>query len=162
MSGWAATTMRRAALLPLKSWIRTSDEEPGAPVRKSVAGNVCSDGVLERHPLHGGGEPQRLVLVQDRGGAVGDRAVRTVARAHVAQDHERGGAVLPALTDVGAMGLLAHGVKPVVAHQLLQGDVIGPAGSGDLEPRRLAIDGMKDRKSVVSGKRVDLGGCRII
>jgi len=31
-------------------------------------------------------------------------------------------------------------VELVVAHQLLQGDVVGSPGSRDLEPRRLAID----------------------
>ena len=38
------------------------------------------------------------------------------AGAHVAHDHEGGVALLPALADVGAAGLLAHRVQAVLAH----------------------------------------------
>jgi len=37
------------------------------------------------------------------------------------------------------VGLLAHGMEPMVPHELFQGEVIGPARRRNLEPRRLAI-----------------------
>ena len=40
------------------------------------------------------------------------------ARAGVAHDHHGGVALLPALADVGAAGLLADRVQPVLAHDL--------------------------------------------
>ena len=63
------------------------------------------------------------------------------ARAGVAHDHEGGVLLLPALADIGAAGLLAHGVQAVLAHD--------PAGLGkaarerrlDADPRRLAQHG---------------------
>ena len=63
-----------------------------------------------------------------RRAAVGDGAVGAVPRADVAEDHERRGAVLPALADVGAVRFLADGVEVELAHQVLEAQVVGPAG----------------------------------
>ena len=79
------------------------------------------------------------------GRAVGHRAVGAVPGADVAQDHEGGGLVLPALADVGAAGLLAHRVEAELPHHGLDVRVVGPAGRLDLEPRRLA-GGRRDRR----------------
>ena len=57
------------------------------------------------------GDARGLLDVVRGRAAVRDRAVGAVTRADVAQDHEGGGAVLPALADVGAMGLFAHGMQ---------------------------------------------------
>ena len=65
-------------------------------------------------------------------------AEAAAASADVAEDHERGGAALPALADVGAVGLLADRVEVVLLDRLLQAAVGRPAGRRDLEPGRLA------------------------
>src|SRR5579863_9719584 len=65
-------------------------------------------------------------------------AIRAIAGADVAQDHERRGAMLPALADVGTMGLLTNSVKVQVPHQALEPGIVGPAWRFDLEPARLS------------------------
>src|SRR5207249_1132943 len=49
-----------------------------------------------------------------------DGAIAAGASADVAEDLERGGAAAPALADVGAAGLLAHGVQAALSHQPAQ------------------------------------------
>jgi hypothetical protein len=66
---------------------------------------------------------------------VRDRAVGAVPRTDVAKDHERGRAVLPTLTDVRAVRLLADCVQVERPHQLLQVEVISSTRRFDLEPR---------------------------
>src|SRR5262249_13191364 len=56
----------------------------------------------------------------------------------VAEDHECGGAPLPALADVRAVRLLADGVEVVRLDGLLEPAVGGAARRRDLEPRGLA------------------------
>ena len=68
-----------------------------------------------------------------------DRAVGAVSRADVAEDHEGGGAVLPALADVRAVRLLADRVQVQVAHEALQAEVVASAGRLHLEPGRLPL-----------------------
>ena len=88
--------------------------------------------------------------------ARGDGAVAAGARADVAHDLEGGGAAAPALADVGAACLLAHGVQAAVAHDLLQLAEAGvgrrrahlhPAGplAGELGPRHRASSGSSGR-----------------
>src|SRR5690606_31662171 len=72
------------------------------------------------------------------GEAVRHRAVLAGAGADVAEDDEGRGPRLPALADVGAVRLLADGVQPLLAHQLLQPQVVGAARRAHLEPFRLA------------------------
>ena len=67
-----------------------------------------------------------------------DVAEAAAARAGVAEDHERGGAALPALADVGAGRLLADRVQPLRLDHVGQLAVLRAAGRRDLEPRRLA------------------------
>jgi hypothetical protein len=68
-----------------------------------------------------------------------DVAEAAAARARVAEDHEGGGAALPAVADVRAGRLLAHRVQVVVGDLRLELAVLRPAGHGDLEPLRLAL-----------------------
>ena len=64
-----------------------------------------------------------------RHGAVGARA-----RADVAEDHERRGAVVPALADVGAVRVFADGVELQLAHDALQPEVVLRPGRAHLQP----------------------------
>ena len=57
----------------------------------------------------------------------------------LAEDHERGGAVVPALADVGAVRLLADGVEPELAHQPLEAVVVLGAGRAHLQPLGLGL-----------------------
>ena len=70
------------------------------------------------------------------------------ARAGVAHDHEGGVLLLPALADIGAAGLLAHGVQAVRPHDLLRleealrhrrldADPVGLFGLRGIRPLRL-------------------------
>ena len=69
-----------------------------------------------------------------RGPAVRHRAVRAGARADVAENHERRGAVVPALADVRALRLFAHRVQLQLAHQALEPQVARRAGRAHLQP----------------------------
>jgi hypothetical protein len=79
----------------------------------------------------------RLLDVVLRRFAVRNGAVRAVARADAAQNHERGGAVLPAFPDVGAMRFFAHGMEIELLHHVLETDIVFSARGFDLQPRRL-------------------------
>ena len=68
-----------------------------------------------------------------------DRTVRAVSCADVAKDHERGRAVLPALTNVRAMRFLADRVQVEVAHELAEPEVVRPARRLHLEPAGLSL-----------------------
>src|SRR5262249_61920723 len=60
-------------------------------------------------------------------------------RTLVAGVHARRRAALPALADVGAVGLLAHRVQVVVLDRALQPPVGRAARRGHLQPRRLSL-----------------------
>src|SRR4029079_14276773 len=51
-----------------------------------------------------------------------------------AEDHERGGAVVPALADVRAIRFLAHRVQPELAHDALEPEIVLRPRRADLEP----------------------------
>ena len=70
---------------------------------------------------------------------MGDGAVGTISGADVAEDHEGGGAVLPALTHVWAVSFLTDSVKIELPHEVLQVDIILTAWRAHLEPGRLSI-----------------------
>jgi len=107
-------------------------ENLGAAVGKVVAVHARDHDELEPHLRDGLGQPRRLVQIERLGRAVRHRAVGAVARAHVAQNHERRGLVLPTFTDVGAVGFLADGVQLEVAHQAFERDVVSAPGAGTL------------------------------
>jgi len=64
-------------------------------------------------------EVDRLFGVERERPAVADVAKRAAPRADVAHDHERGGALAEAFTDVGAGRLFAHRVQVGFAQDLL-------------------------------------------
>ena len=91
---------------------------------------------------------RRFVGVERARQAGLDVAEGAGARAGVAHDHEGGVLLLPALADIRAAGLLAHGVQPVFAHDALRfeiarryrrldADPVGFLGDGRIRPVRL-------------------------
>jgi hypothetical protein len=112
-------------------------EDPGAKVRQVVTVYGRDNGVPEVHHRRSLSDPPWLLQIGNRGPAVGHGAVAAVPRADVPQDHERRRTMLPALTDVGAVGLLANGMEVQLPHQVLEPYIVSPAGGLHLEPRRL-------------------------
>ena len=68
-----------------------------------------------------------------------DSTIGAIPGAHVAEDHERRCAVLPALADVGAMRLLADGMQVERPHQLLEAQIVGAAGCFHFQPAGLPL-----------------------
>ena len=114
-------------------------EDVGAEVGEIVAVDRGDHRVLEIELGDCRGDAGRLLDVVRGRASVRDRAVGAVTRADVAEDHEGGGAMLPALADVGAVGLGAHGMQPKVLHQLLHAEIVRTAGGPYFQPRRLAL-----------------------
>src|SRR5262249_9421980 len=68
--------------------------------------------------------------------ALRHRAVATTTRANITQDHEGGGAGVPAFANVGAMRVFANGVEFHVAHDSLQTMISIAAGKTRFNPLR--------------------------
>ena len=107
----------------------------GRSSRSTLVITACRRPIL----LHRLRHPQRLERVVVGRLAGLDVAEAAAARAGVAEDHERGGAALPALADVRAGGLLADGVQVLALDHPAQLAVGGAAGRRALEPGRLAL-----------------------
>src|SRR5439155_4833909 len=90
-------------------------------------------------PLHALRDAQRLERVVEGRLARLHVAEPAAASAGVAEDHERGGAGVPALADVRAGGLLADRVERVALDLLLQLEIARRPRHLHLEPRRLAL-----------------------
>ena len=133
-SGRASITRASGISWPRKSGVSTSTAQPGArrriarivaakapgaEVGQVVAVHRGHDAMAQSHLVHRVGHAQRLRAVDHLRHAGLHVAEAAPARAGVAQDHERGGAPLPALADVGAVRLLADGVQRLAAHQAL-------------------------------------------
>src|SRR5690349_16683800 len=86
-----------------------------------------------RHRL---GHPQRLTDVELGRAPRGHRAEPARARAHVAQDHEGGGASAPAVEDVGAACLFAHRVQAPLGDERLELLEVRALADLDADPRR--------------------------
>ena len=114
-------------------------EDEGPEVGEIIAVDRRDDGVPQVELGDGLPDARRLFDVVLGRSAVRDRAVRAVPRAHIAQDHERGGAVLPAFADVGAMGFLADGVQVEFLHHLHEAHVVRASRCLHLEPRRFPL-----------------------
>ena len=142
--------------MPLKSGIRFSTPvsgvelvdrahrlgvQPGAAVLEVVAGDAGDGGVAQLHLLHRLGDPARLVAVERLRLAGVDLAEVAAAGALVAADEEGGLAVLPALEDVGAAGLLADRVQALALDEVLQLVVLRAHLRPGLDPLGLALDG---------------------
>src|SRR5439155_2745994 len=108
-------------------------------VGQVVAIHARDHGVPETHLRHAASDARRLERVVPRRLAGLDVAEATPPGAGVAEDHERGGAALPALADVRAGGLLADRVQVLGLDQLRQLAVLRAARRRNLEPWRLAL-----------------------
>ena len=92
-------------------------EDPRAAVGQVVARDAGDHDVLEAQRADRLGDPARLVVVEPGGPAGLDRAEPARPGAGVAEDHDRGRALVPALPDVRAAGLLADRVERQAAEQ---------------------------------------------
>jgi hypothetical protein len=135
-------------------------EDRSPTVRELVAVDARDHGVLEAHLLGGVGHAMRLVEVQLRGltGEHGAEAARTGT--DVAEDHERGGAVVPALADVRAAGLLAHRVEVEAAHGLLDIPVDLAVGDARLQPLGTAMRTGQSSRLLAEGQIFRRGSIR--
>ena len=86
----------------------------------------------------------RLVVIHRQRRAFLHRAEPAAPRAHVAQDHERGRAMVPALAHVGAGGALADRVQPQPLDQRLQFAIILAHRRGSAQPLRALRLGVSD------------------
>ena len=77
------------------------------------------------------------------------------AGAAIPEDHERRGAVGPALVDVGAAGLLADGVEAVGAHEALRPP--GRWGRGGADPQVLGATTRRGAGSGLDPSRLEAG-----
>ena len=112
-------------------------EDMRAAVGLVVAVHGSDHGVAQAHARGGFGHAVGLVLIRRAGGLAGGHGAEAAgARADVAEDHEGGGAVLPALAHVGAARALANGVQPERAHDALQLLVVLPAQELHAQPVR--------------------------
>src|SRR5262249_48291466 len=85
--------------------------------------------------------------VQPFGTAGLDGAEAARAGADVAQDHEGGGAPLPAVADVRTAGALANGVQALVGDQLAQGVIVRADRRAHLQPGRARDAGRDDAEA---------------
>jgi len=95
------------------------------------------DGVFETESGDGFSYAAGLVEVDGFGAAFGDGAESAPAGAEVAEQHEGGGFVMPALADIRALGAFADRVQAEGACEALERVVVLADGSAGLEPFRL-------------------------
>ena len=115
--------------------------EPGALIRKIVAGNAGNGGVVKVHFPDVFGHAARFVAVEFFRLAGGNIAEVAAAGALIATDKERSLAGFPALVDIRAACLLAHGVQGSAGHAGLH--VLVARAGADLvaNPAWLLFDG---------------------
>src|SRR5262249_60322953 len=75
--------------------------------------------------LNRASDSRGLVRVGRGGPAVRHGAVRARARADLAENHERGRPVVPALADVRTLPFLAHRVEAKIAQEAFEARVVG-------------------------------------
>ena len=122
-------------------------EDPGAAVGQVVAGDAGDDDVLEAQRGDRLGHPARLVVVEPGRPAGLDRAEPARPGAGVAEDHDRGRPLVPALPDVRAVGLLADRVQLEAAEESLELVVVVARRNPGADPVGMA----PDRKGAVGG-----------
>jgi hypothetical protein len=91
----------------------SNDERKGAGAAEVVVVAIDAGdyGVLKAEGGNSLGYAAGLVEIDWLGAAFGDGAESAAAGAQVAEHHEGGGFVVPALADVGAVGAFADGVE---------------------------------------------------
>ena len=94
----------------------------GAAIRQIIPVDRSQHDVFELHQLDTAGGVLRLVRIQPAMRITGiDGAETAGAGANRAHEHDRGGARIPALTDVRALRLLADGGEAVLLHDAFDG-----------------------------------------
>ena len=150
---------------------RTHRRRPvaGAAVVEVVAVDRRHHDVSEAHARDRRGELSRFERVERLAALRGvDGAIAAGARARVSHDLERRRAPPPALADVGAAGLLAHGREPALADDPVQLGIPrrgrlhahahpGRPLVGDRAPRHLVVHRPSSSRS---GSRSARTGCR--
>ena len=126
-------------------------EDARAAVGQVVAGDAGDDDVLQAERADRLGDASRLVVIEPGRAAGLDRAEPAGPGAGVAEDHDRGGALVPALPDVRAVGLLADRVERQPAKQSLE-IVVGLARR---QPRPDPVGVAPERHRTVGGRLAD-------
>src|SRR5215469_7195406 len=90
--------------------------------------------MLQTQPRDRGGDSSRLVSVKRADLAVCDRAVRAIARTHVAHQHEGGGAMRKAFADIRAARFLADRMQLELGENSLGAKVLGRRRRADFDP----------------------------
>ena len=116
-------------------------EDRAAAILQIIARHRRDDRVTQVHPGDGLGDATWLVPVHEAVRlARGDRAETAAARAQLTQDHDRGGAARPAVTEVRTARLLAHRDELLLAQQRLRLAIVALPGELDLEPWRQTLE----------------------
>src|SRR5699024_5068911 len=105
-----------------------------------VTGHSGDGRVAKTHLLDGLRDLEGLHRVHGHRLAGGDVAEVAAPGAGVTADEEGRLAILPALEDVGAAGLLAHRVQALTVHPLLHRGVLRAHHGAGLDPFRFAFD----------------------
>src|SRR5207245_245503 len=114
--------------------------QPRAAIRQVVTRDAGHGRVPQAHGGDGLRDPARLALVEWLRLAGVDLAEVTPPGALLAADEEGRLAVLPALEDVRAAGLLADRVQALALDQVAQVRVLGAHLRPGLDPGRLLLD----------------------
>src|SRR5439155_12734536 len=94
------------------------------------------DGEFKSQGGAGFGDAAGLVVIDGQRTAFLYSAESAAARTHVAEDHEGGGAAVPAIANVGAGGALTHGMEVQFLHQLFEVVIVFAYRSGGAQPDR--------------------------
>lgn len=109
-------------------------KQGGPAVGLVIAIDAGDDGEAEAHAGDGFGDAVGFVVIDGERGALLDGAEAAAAGAEVAEDHEGGGAAVPAVADVGTGGAFADGVQFEVGDELFEVTVVFADGGGGFEP----------------------------
>ena len=109
-------------------------EQFRAAIVAVVAIDAGDHGEAQTHGGDGFGDAARLVVIHRQRRAFLHGAEAAAARADVAQNHERGGAVVPAFAHVGAGGAFADGVQAEAVDQRFQIAIVLADGRGGAQP----------------------------
>ena len=108
-----------------------------AAVFQIVARHRGDDDVFQFHPAHRFGDALRFVLFQRKRFRGGHRAKTAGARATIARDHHRRGALAPAFPAIRALRAFANGVQSQIGDERFGGKENGIRGQTHLDPGRL-------------------------
>src|ERR1051326_2604419 len=95
--------------------------------------------MTKSHLLHRFGNPFWLFPIQAHGPPCFDRAEATAACADAPEDHEGGGFMAPALSNIWAACLFADGVEFFAAHEVSEVVVVFSFGRAHFEPFGAAL-----------------------